>query len=167
MTSSHKSALGLPTKLAPYRSDTVYPAKLTLHLILMRHLHNNEHPSYKRAIPQELSSHATIIAMIISWSAKKSFAFVKEIIIPCFTVNILFLCLFVLGTSNHNEYIKSATKPYLRNPPFTYTVVFMTLKPSGKNINYAISRYSSTVCPYIHISIFLLFSSVSPCTKVF
>ncbi|OAD67131.1 hypothetical protein PHYBLDRAFT_174515 [Phycomyces blakesleeanus NRRL 1555(-)] len=26
MTSSHKSALGLPTKLAPYRSDTVYPA---------------------------------------------------------------------------------------------------------------------------------------------
>ncbi|OAD66564.1 hypothetical protein PHYBLDRAFT_189293 [Phycomyces blakesleeanus NRRL 1555(-)] len=25
MTSSHKSALGLPTKLAPYRSDTVYP----------------------------------------------------------------------------------------------------------------------------------------------
>ncbi|OAD81252.1 hypothetical protein PHYBLDRAFT_72764 [Phycomyces blakesleeanus NRRL 1555(-)] len=28
MTSSHKSALGLPTKLAPYRSDTVYLALL-------------------------------------------------------------------------------------------------------------------------------------------
>ncbi|OAD66352.1 hypothetical protein PHYBLDRAFT_175164 [Phycomyces blakesleeanus NRRL 1555(-)] len=28
MTSSHKSALGLPTKLAPYRSDTVYPAMI-------------------------------------------------------------------------------------------------------------------------------------------
>ncbi|OAD65406.1 hypothetical protein PHYBLDRAFT_176174 [Phycomyces blakesleeanus NRRL 1555(-)] len=28
MTSSHKLALGLPTKLAPYRSDTVYPAMI-------------------------------------------------------------------------------------------------------------------------------------------
>ncbi|OAD79484.1 hypothetical protein PHYBLDRAFT_162550 [Phycomyces blakesleeanus NRRL 1555(-)] len=28
MTSNHKSALGLPTKLAPYRSDTVYPAMI-------------------------------------------------------------------------------------------------------------------------------------------
>ncbi|OAD72127.1 hypothetical protein PHYBLDRAFT_170021 [Phycomyces blakesleeanus NRRL 1555(-)] len=71
----------------------------------------NEHPSYERAIPQELPSHATVIAMIISWSAKKSFAFVKEIIIPCFTVNVLFLCPFVLGTSNkifHPKYNKLA-----------------------------------------------------------
>ncbi|OAD68304.1 hypothetical protein PHYBLDRAFT_173310 [Phycomyces blakesleeanus NRRL 1555(-)] len=80
---------------------------------------------------------------------------VKEIIIPCFTVNVLFLCPFVLSTSNstaltpkkralglptklapyrsdtvypaHNEYIKSATKPYLWNPPSTYTVVFYRL----------------------------------------
>ncbi|OAD74563.1 hypothetical protein PHYBLDRAFT_167968 [Phycomyces blakesleeanus NRRL 1555(-)] len=66
----------------------------------------NEYPSYKRAIPQELPSHATVIAMIISWSAKKSFAFVKEIIIPCFTVNVLFLCPFVLGTSNKIFYPK-------------------------------------------------------------
>ncbi|OAD70923.1 hypothetical protein PHYBLDRAFT_171001 [Phycomyces blakesleeanus NRRL 1555(-)] len=28
MTSSHKLALGLPTKLAPYRSDTVYLAMI-------------------------------------------------------------------------------------------------------------------------------------------
>ncbi|OAD78132.1 hypothetical protein PHYBLDRAFT_165003 [Phycomyces blakesleeanus NRRL 1555(-)] len=48
-----------------------------------------------------------IIALqIISWSAKKSFAFVKEIIIPCFTVNVLFLCPFILGISNKNFHPK-------------------------------------------------------------
>ncbi|OAD68823.1 hypothetical protein PHYBLDRAFT_66929 [Phycomyces blakesleeanus NRRL 1555(-)] len=48
---------------------------------------------------------------IISWSAKKLFAFVKEIIISCFTINVLFLCPFVLGTSNkifHPKYNKPA-----------------------------------------------------------
>ncbi|OAD65762.1 hypothetical protein PHYBLDRAFT_74017 [Phycomyces blakesleeanus NRRL 1555(-)] len=38
MTSSHKLALGLPTKLAPYRSDTVYPAPLLLISIESHHL---------------------------------------------------------------------------------------------------------------------------------
>ncbi|OAD78835.1 hypothetical protein PHYBLDRAFT_163927 [Phycomyces blakesleeanus NRRL 1555(-)] len=78
----------------------------------------NEHPSYEHAISQEFLSHATIIAMIISWSAKKFFAFVKEIIILCFTVNVLFLCLFVLSTSNkifHPKYNKLSEQEVAEN----------------------------------------------------